>query len=158
MSESRCHFFPFDKVLLSYSRPTVKSRLRLEAAVSILHLSSVEKFSETITPHFLDVALMIQDPCYEVREIFQDKLIRLVQGRKLPVRFNIIPFLTAHDPVDELRAKAKSFVLLQLRRSPPGENYFLRKSDWFLISLCRSQIGSLGDAIHPASTCTCPPS
>ena len=98
----------------------MKSRLRLEAASSILHLSTVDKFSEATAPLFLTVALTIQDSCYEVREGFQDKLLPLIAARKLPVRFNIIPFLTAHDPMDELRNKARSFVMLQTRRLGPG--------------------------------------
>ena len=37
---------------ISLFRPTVKSRLRYQAAVSLLHLAKIEKFAEKMTPHF----------------------------------------------------------------------------------------------------------
>lgn len=42
--------------------------------------------------------------------------------RSLPPRFNIIPFLTVHDPEDDIKAKARALVMIQLRRGTPGEN------------------------------------
>ena len=42
--------------------------------------------------------------------LFLTKLISLLQPRKLPPRYNIIPFLTVHDPEDDV----KSMVLLDI--------------------------------------------
>lgn len=40
--------------------PKFMSRLRLQAAVSMLHLSTVEKFATVLTPKFLRLAVVIQ--------------------------------------------------------------------------------------------------
>lgn len=40
--------------------PRVKSRLRLQAALSLAHLSTVEKFGEKIAPNFVLLAVTIQ--------------------------------------------------------------------------------------------------
>lgn len=40
--------------------PRVKSRLRLQAALSLAHLSTVEKFAEKIAPNFVLLAVTIQ--------------------------------------------------------------------------------------------------
>lgn len=52
----------------------------------------------------------MQDPCFEVRFNFLAKLTAALNTQKLPAVYNIIPFLTVHDPESELRA-AVMFVL-----------------------------------------------
>ncbi|KAK1222320.1 Sister chromatid cohesion protein pds5 [Marasmius sp. AFHP31] len=103
---------------------TVLWRVRLQAAVSLLHLSTVETYANTLAPKFLRLALVVQDPCFEVRLTFVNKvvnlLVNLLVGNKLPERFNIIPFLTAHDPEDEIKHYAIRYVTLQLKRLPPA--------------------------------------
>ncbi|KAF9255405.1 hypothetical protein L218DRAFT_884207 [Marasmius fiardii PR-910] len=81
----------------------VLSRIRLQAAVSLLHLSTEEVYAGALIPKFLRLALIVQDPCFEVRLGFVTKTINLLVANKLHERFNIIPFLTAHDPEDEVR-------------------------------------------------------
>ncbi|KAG5641986.1 hypothetical protein DXG03_003815 [Asterophora parasitica] len=78
--------------------PKVMSRMRLQAAVSLLHLSTIEAYAQAISPKFLRIAVTVQDSCYNVRILFLTKLISLLQPRKLPPRYNVIPFLTVHDP------------------------------------------------------------
>jgi hypothetical protein len=52
-----------------------------------------------------------QDSCYHVRMNFLSKLVSLLTPRRLPPRFNVIPFLTVHDP----EADVKSTVRLVLQ-------------------------------------------
>ncbi|KAL0069681.1 Sister chromatid cohesion protein pds5 [Marasmius tenuissimus] len=99
---------------------TVLSRVRLQAAVSLLHLSTVETYANALAPKFLRLALVVQDPCFEVRLTFVNKVVTLLVNNKLPERFNIIPFLTAHDPEDEIKHYAIRYITLQLKRLPPA--------------------------------------
>ncbi|THH06894.1 hypothetical protein EW145_g3765 [Phellinidium pouzarii] len=98
--------------------PTVKSRLRLQAAWSMIRLATVEMFAEAISQSFVFLAVTVQDPCFNVRLMFLTKLLTLISSRKIPARFNVILFLTVHDPEDEIRDKARSFVTYQFKRSP----------------------------------------
>ncbi|KAL5521605.1 PDS5 [Sanghuangporus sanghuang] len=109
--------------------PTVKSRLRLQAATSLLHLATVEKFAEAIAPDFVLLALTIQDSCYNVRDSFLKKLMLLVNAGKLPARFNVIFFLTVHDPEEDIRTQARGFVHALIKRSRPD----VRLSNWEVI-------------------------
>lgn len=81
------------------------ARMRLQAAISLLHLSTVETYASAIAPKFLRLAVVVQDSCYNVRITFLNKLISLSQPRKLPPRYNVIPFLTIHDPEKDVRDK-----------------------------------------------------
>ncbi|EDR01919.1 uncharacterized protein LACBIDRAFT_254367 [Laccaria bicolor S238N-H82] len=86
--------------------PKVMSRMRLQAAISLLHLSTVESYSTAILPKFLRLAVVIQDSCYNVRINFLTKLLTLLQPRKISPRHNVIPFLTVHDPENEVKNMA----------------------------------------------------
>ncbi|TFK20656.1 cohesin-associated protein Pds5 [Coprinopsis marcescibilis] len=90
--------------------PKFLSRMRLQAAFALLHLSTVEFFATAIVPKFLRLAVVIQDSCYNVRIEFLTKLVTFLQPRKLPPRYNVIPFLTVHDPEDDVKSLAASYV------------------------------------------------
>lgn len=45
----------------------------------------------------------LQDTCFNVRLAFLTKVIQLLQPRKLPPRYNVIPFLTVLDPEPETK-------------------------------------------------------
>ncbi|KAH9039613.1 armadillo-type protein [Lactarius pseudohatsudake] len=83
--------------------PKVKARMRLQAAVSLLHLSTVPKFAAIVTNNFISLAITIQDPCYQVRAEFLRKYISLATHQQLPPHFNVIPFLTVHDPEADIK-------------------------------------------------------
>ncbi|KAF8970162.1 armadillo-type protein [Flammula alnicola] len=100
--------------------PKAKSRMRLQAAVSLLHLSTVEIFATAIMPKFLRLACVIQDSCFNVRQIFLTKLITLLQPRKLPPRYNIIPFLSVMDPETDVKSIAASYVTNAKHRMTPA--------------------------------------
>ncbi|CDO77959.1 hypothetical protein BN946_scf184971.g9 [Trametes cinnabarina] len=99
-------------------RATTKSRLRLQAATSLLHLATVQKYALEVGKFFVAIALTIQDPVYQVRMTFLDKLVSLLSRNKLPVQFNIIPFLSVHDPEEDVKGKAKAYVTFALRAMP----------------------------------------
>ncbi|KAG6864378.1 hypothetical protein C0991_010047 [Blastosporella zonata] len=100
--------------------PKVMARMRLQAAVSLFRLSTVELYAQTIAPKFLRIAVTVQDSCYNVRVIFLSKLISLLQPRKLPPKFNIIPFLTVHDPESDVKAMASSYITGALSKMWPA--------------------------------------
>ncbi|KAF8434558.1 cohesin-associated protein Pds5 [Boletus edulis BED1] len=98
----------------------VKSRMRLQAAVSLLHLSTVEAFATVISSNFIWLAITVQDPCYHIRIIFLTKLVSLLTARKLPPRFNTIPFLTIHDPEADVRDRAIAYISFISKSIPPA--------------------------------------
>jgi sister-chromatid-cohesion protein PDS5 len=99
--------------------PKVKSRMRLQAAVSLLHLSTVEVYANALAPKFVTLAVTVQDTCYQVRILFLTKLISLLTPRKIPPRFNVIPFLTVHDPERDVKGTALAYVTFAFRSLPP---------------------------------------
>jgi sister chromatid cohesion protein PDS5 len=98
--------------------PKFLSRMRLQAAFALLHLSTIEVYSNAITPKFARLALTVQDPCFNVRLDFLVKVLSLLQPRKIPPRFNVIPFITVHDPEDEVKNLAASYVTNAKRKLP----------------------------------------
>jgi len=48
---------------------------------------------------------MIQDQSFQVRSNFLNKLIGHLQNRQLDPRYNMVLFMTALDPEDEIRTK-----------------------------------------------------
>ncbi|KAH9985602.1 armadillo-type protein [Russula vinacea] len=100
--------------------PKVKARMRLQAAVSLLHLSTVPKFATVVSNNLVSLAIMIQDPCYQVRGEFLRKFISLATHQRLPPHFNVIPFLTVHDPEVDIKNVANAFVSLAYRAAPPS--------------------------------------
>ncbi|KAF8634850.1 hypothetical protein AX17_004098 [Amanita inopinata Kibby_2008] len=98
--------------------PKVMSRMRLQAGVSLLHMSAIEVYANALIPKFLRLAVVVQDSCYNVRITFLSKLIPLLQPRKIPPRYNVIPFLTIHDPEPDVKLMASSYVHTVLRKLP----------------------------------------
>ncbi|CAL1708691.1 unnamed protein product [Somion occarium] len=98
--------------------PKIKSRLRLQAAVSLLHLACVHSFAQAISSHFLQLAIILQDPCYQIRMAFLVKLIALLSAQKLPHSYTVIPFLSVHDPEADVKTKAKAFISFAVRSMP----------------------------------------
>ncbi|KAJ7487778.1 armadillo-type protein [Mycena latifolia] len=101
--------------------PKVMSRMRLQAAVSLLHLSTVPAYATAIAPRFLKLAIVVQDTCFDVRMTFLKKLVALSQPPKVPAHYNVIPFLTVHDPEADVKALAVSYVNGVVRKSPAAK-------------------------------------
>ncbi len=101
--------------------PKVKSRMRLQASLTMLHLARMEIYSSNVMQNFVRLALTIQvrrgvcchrwtklrlycqDTCYGVRSTFLNKLILLFIARKLPPPLGLIFFLTVHDPEEDVK-------------------------------------------------------
>ncbi|KIM42318.1 hypothetical protein M413DRAFT_444743 [Hebeloma cylindrosporum] len=98
----------------------VKARMRLEAAVSLLHLSEIGTLFTAIAPKFVKLACMVMDTSGDVRAAFLTKLITFQQSRKLPPQFNLIPFLTLLDPDVENKAMGAAYIEHAKKRMPPA--------------------------------------
>ncbi|KAG9013484.1 hypothetical protein FRB94_002559 [Tulasnella sp. JGI-2019a] len=97
----------------------IQARVRLRAGIALLKLSFIDVYCKMITANFPLLAVMVQDSSFHVRSAFLNKLIGYLVSRKLDARFNVIPFLTAHDPEREIRDKARWYISSFARRGPP---------------------------------------
>ncbi|KAG8890975.1 hypothetical protein FRB98_002995 [Tulasnella sp. 332] len=98
----------------------IQARMRLQAGIALLKLSFNDMYCKMITANFPLLAVMVQDSSFHVRSAFLTKLISYLASRKLDARFNVIPFLTAHDPEKEIREKvARWYITSFARRGPP---------------------------------------
>jgi len=81
-----------------------KSRLRLQAAILLLKLSTKKTFDSLITPVAFDsLALVAQAPHFSVRSKFATKVKKYLGQERLPSRFYTIVFLLAFDPSKRLK-------------------------------------------------------
>ncbi|EGO03586.1 hypothetical protein SERLA73DRAFT_46084 [Serpula lacrymans var. lacrymans S7.3] len=87
--------------------PSVRSRLRLQAAISLLRLATIDAYTTVIDENFILLAITVQDSCYNVRVTFLEKLVVLLTQRKLSPRYNLIPFLTTHDPEADVKTRVR---------------------------------------------------
>ncbi|CAH7672632.1 armadillo-type protein [Phakopsora pachyrhizi] len=101
--------------------PPVASRLRLQAAQSILKLATYTVFTREVDSHFETLAGISQDPLYQVREKFITKLVKYLQQRRLRnIRFNVILFLVAHDPEPDIIRLARISIQSRLKAMTEG--------------------------------------
>lgn len=88
------------------------SRLRLAAGCAIMKLAQEPCYHEIITSEqFQLCALVINDECYQVRQIFAQKLHKALVKLLLPLEYMAIFALCAKDPVKERRAHARQCLL-----------------------------------------------
>ncbi|BGP42871.1 Sister chromatid cohesion protein pds5 [Rhodotorula kratochvilovae] len=113
--------------------PPVASRVRLAVALAIIKLfaSQDKHYVQAILPRLDVLARTAQDATYEVREAFLKKLVAyLRQNRFLPAavpRLNMVLFLVAHEPEEELKAHVLAFAKSR-RRMPDTQ----RQQQWEL--------------------------
>uniref|UniRef100_A0A8C3PXV5 PDS5 cohesin associated factor B n=1 Tax=Chrysolophus pictus TaxID=9089 RepID=A0A8C3PXV5_CHRPC len=89
------------------SKPDM-SRLRLAAGSAIVKLAQEPCYHEIITlEQYQLCALAINDECYQVRQIFAQKLHKGLSRLRLPLEYMAICALCAKDPVKERRAHAR---------------------------------------------------
>ncbi|XP_069833645.1 sister chromatid cohesion protein PDS5 homolog A isoform X2 [Dendropsophus ebraccatus] len=101
------------------------SRLRLAAGGAIMKLAQEPCYHEIITPEqFQLCALVINDECYQVRQIFAQKLHKALVKLQLPLEYMAIFALCAKDPVKERRAHARQCLLknISIRREYIKQN------------------------------------
>ena len=92
--------------------------MRLQAAISLLRLATVRKFADIIAENFTILAITIQDSCYHVRMTFVNKLVGLLTSRRLSNAYNVIPFLSIHDPEADVISLTKAYVIHAIRAMP----------------------------------------
>ena len=80
--------------------------MRLQAATSLLHLSTIKTYEAEVNKCFVLIALTMQDSAYLVRMRFLDKLILFLTRNKIPIQYNMLPFLCVHDPEADVKIKA----------------------------------------------------
>uniref|UniRef100_A0A8D3DPZ1 PDS5 cohesin associated factor A n=1 Tax=Scophthalmus maximus TaxID=52904 RepID=A0A8D3DPZ1_SCOMX len=88
------------------------SRLRLAAGGAIMKLAQEPCYHDIITPEqFQLCGLVINDECYQVRQIFAQKLHLALVKLLLPLEYLAVFALCAKDPVKERRAHARQCLL-----------------------------------------------
>ncbi|KAL2098229.1 hypothetical protein ACEWY4_007436 [Coilia grayii] len=88
------------------------SRLRLAAGCAIMKLAQEPCYHDIITPEqFQLCALVLNDECYQVRQIFAQKLHLALMKWTLPLEYLAVFALCAKDPVKERRAHARQCLL-----------------------------------------------
>uniref|UniRef100_A0A8C9VTN1 PDS5 cohesin associated factor A n=1 Tax=Scleropages formosus TaxID=113540 RepID=A0A8C9VTN1_SCLFO len=105
------------------------SRLRLAAGSAILKLAQEPCYHEIITPEQFQLCeqLLIKfflDECYQVRQIFAQKLHLALAKLLLPLEYLAVFALCAKDPVKERRAHARQCLLknISVRREYIKQN------------------------------------
>ncbi|TNM86094.1 hypothetical protein fugu_008365 [Takifugu bimaculatus] len=101
------------------------SRLRLAAGGAILKLAQEPCYHDIITPEqFQLCGLVINDECYQVRQIFAQKLHLALVKLLLPLEYLAVFALCAKDPVKERRAHARQCLLknISVRREYIKQN------------------------------------
>uniref|UniRef100_A0A673GUN3 Sister chromatid cohesion protein PDS5 homolog A-like n=1 Tax=Sinocyclocheilus rhinocerous TaxID=307959 RepID=A0A673GUN3_9TELE len=101
------------------------SRLRLAAGSAIMKLAQEPCYHEIITPEqFQLCGLVINDECYQVRQIFAQKLHVALVKLLLPLEYMAVFALCAKDPVKERRAHARQCLLknISVRREYIKQN------------------------------------
>lgn len=87
------------------------SRLRLAAACGIIKIAQEAHCIEYITLEiFQQLSLVMQDPCYEVRDKFTKKLHKAEDLLKLPLEYLGIFALAAPEPVKERRNEVRQMI------------------------------------------------
>lgn len=91
--------------------PADCSRLRLAAACAIIKIAQEPHCIEYITLEiFQQLSLVMQDPCYEVRDKFTKKLHKAEDLLKLPLEYLGIFALAAPEPVKERRNQVRQMI------------------------------------------------
>ncbi|KAI9202801.1 armadillo-type protein [Polychytrium aggregatum] len=86
----------------------VQGHLRLVAAKSLLKLSRHSGYLKMMSYQYEEsIGMTIQDPYYQVRKNFIEKLGKYASYQLVPLQYLVFFMLAAHDPEVELRNKAK---------------------------------------------------
>ncbi|KAL6717124.1 Sister chromatid cohesion protein pds5 [Lecanora helva] len=128
---------------------THKPRLRLLAARLCLKLCTKQRTDGLLTPtSFNTLALIAQDPIFEVRSSFLQRLKKYLGHSKLPQRFYAIPFLLAFEPNTSLKSdtttwlRSRAFHFRSLKDQQPD-----KKAHIVMVSIFARLLSLL--AYHP---------
>ncbi|KAI8816533.1 armadillo-type protein [Fimicolochytrium jonesii] len=92
-----------------------QAHLRLTAGIALLKLAKQPSYATT-TSSVIDVkdthrlALVMQDPIYQVRHAFVDKLMLYLSTQAVQFEYMTVLMLAAHEPEVELRNRVKTFL------------------------------------------------
>ncbi|KAI8626872.1 armadillo-type protein [Xylariaceae sp. FL1651] len=93
-----------------------KARLRLLAGQLVLKLCTSKHFEELLSStDFNQLALLAQDACRAVRQLFVEKLQKYLVQNKLRPRFYSIVFLTAFEPNAEFKNHVETWIRSRAR-------------------------------------------
>lgn len=135
--------------------PQARLHMRLRATLCLIKLANVRLFDRHMTKFFPDIAFMLQDENFTVRNRLLKKLAEVLPTQRRLPRWNILPVLVAQDPEVENVAIAKNLILANIRTcaslASKGESLLQYKTDVLqrtalTASRCRSR-----------DSCTCLP-
>lgn len=90
-----------------------RSRLRLKAACAFLKLAQQVNYIDVISvEQFHQVSLVMQDSCYEVRDMFTIKLHKGLESLRLPPDYMAIYALAAIEPSKERKNKVSVMMII----------------------------------------------
>ncbi|KAI0875113.1 armadillo-type protein [Hypoxylon argillaceum] len=93
-----------------------KARLRLLAGQLLLKLCTLKHFEELLSPvDFNQLALVTQDGCANVRQLFVGKLQKYLVQNRLRARFYTMIFLTAFEPLAESKNQIETWIRSRAR-------------------------------------------
>lgn len=124
---STCSACPKSRAYSIRHSPPVSARIRLAAAFGLLKLltSSEPAYLKAIIEpsRFEALSRLCQDTTFEVRDAFLRKTVAYLRAGRfvaaVTARLNMILFLVAHEPEDELKELVFSFARAR-RRLPEG--------------------------------------
>ncbi|KAJ3136348.1 hypothetical protein HK100_001853 [Physocladia obscura] len=94
-----------------------KSHLRQAASISLLKLAKFGSCDSTIMT-VIDrnrLMLTVQDPCWQIRDTFVERLRKYLQARSIPYRYIVILCMAALEPDDDIKIKAKTFLIRSMK-------------------------------------------
>ena len=98
--------------------PTTRMHLRLKAGLLFLKMLEKEHYQSLIEPLDAEIlSLLMQDPVYQVRSRFIEKLGQCLVAQTIPIHYIILLTLVAHDPDQELKAKCKNVLVRHSRQT-----------------------------------------
>ncbi|KAK9249177.1 armadillo-type protein [Lipomyces tetrasporus] len=94
-----------------------KSRLRLTAGLLLLKLAKIPVYERLIQPQDINqLALLVQDRDFQVRQAFIDKLKRYLAADLLPEKYIPIAFLMAYEPEEEVKDELVTWIRARLAK------------------------------------------
>nr|KAJ3419747.1 hypothetical protein HK105_006552 [Polyrhizophydium stewartii] len=102
---------------------TFRTHLRLTAGLCMLKIARNGKLRALLDP--MDVrrmAMLVQDPVFQVRNGFTMKLCAFLQGTLVPSHYIIMLFLIAHEPDAVLKTQVRTFVTRRAKQMRIGDS------------------------------------
>ncbi|KAI8842696.1 armadillo-type protein [Chytriomyces cf. hyalinus JEL632] len=106
-----------------------KSHLRQTASISLIKLVRIPSLDRLVAvPERNRLMLTIQDPCWQIRDVFVERLRKYLQLRDIGYKYIVFLFMVALEPDEDIRLKAKSF-LVRFAKAPKSEGEMTLESN-----------------------------